>query len=113
MAKACINHRDQVSVTMCHQCHRPICGPCTTVTPYGSFCSSECGLRHREFRERMAAGGGRGPSSGLAMKLFLVLLLAVLAIGGIHVAAKKGYAFARLIDLIGLLFEKVEAAKPK
>src|SRR5207249_10295492 len=101
VAKACINHKDQPSVTMCHQCHRPICKACTRVTPHGSFCSSECSIQNREFKERLRTGETRAPG-GIAIKLFLFLLIAVLGVVGIHMAAKKGFKMARSVDLIGL-----------
>jgi hypothetical protein len=82
------------------------------LTPHGSFCSSECSIQNRDFKERIRSGEARAPG-GVAIKLFLILLLAVLGVVGIHMAAKKGIAPARSIDLIGMLFDKVEAAKPK
>jgi hypothetical protein len=113
LAKACSKHPDRPSATMCHQCHRPVCKTCTIVTPHGSFCSSECSIQNREFKERMRTGEAKAPSGGMAIKLFLFLLLVILGVAGIHMAAKKGIAPARSIDIIGILFEKVEAAKSK
>ena len=113
MAKTCVNHKDQPSVTMCHQCHLPLCKSCTMVTPHGSFCSSECSILNREFKEKMRTCEARKPSGGIAIKLFLFLLLVVVGMIGIHVAANKGFGPARALDLIGRLLEKVEAARPK
>ena len=111
MAKKCINHPDQPSATMCHQCHVPVCRSCTTVTPHGSFCSSECSLLNRDFMEKLKSGEITR-SGGLALKLFLFLLTAVILLGGIHMAAVKGIKPAKNIDLIGKLLEKAETLKP-
>ena len=113
MAKACATHKDQPAATMCHQCHRPICKACTTVTAHGSFCSAECSLLNREFKEQMRSGGALKPPSGVALKALLVLMLGIVAMVGIHMAANRGFAFVRPIDLIGRLLGKMEALKPQ
>jgi hypothetical protein len=97
---------------MCHQCHAPVCRSCTTVTPHGSFCSSECSTRNREFKETLQAGGAKAGGGGVALKLFLFLLLAVGTLAGIHLAAVRGFAPARNVDLIGRLLEKAGALRP-
>jgi len=94
---------------MCHQCHTPVCRACTTVTPHGSFCSSECSLRHREFKEKIRTGEVKAGGGGVALKLFLFLLLAVGALAGIHVAAVRGFGPARNVDLVGRLLDKARA----
>jgi len=113
MAKACATHKDQPAATMCHQCHLPICKACTTVTSHGSFCSAECSLLNREFKERLRAGGGGTPRGGVAVKLVCFLLLGLIALVAIHMAANRGAAFVRPIDLIGRLLGKMEALKPQ
>ena len=106
MAKTCVNHKDAPAATMCHQCHVPVCRSCTTVTPHGSFCSSECSLRHREFGEKLRSGEAKAARGGLALKLFAALLVLVGALAAIHVAGVRGIKPAQRIDLIGLLLEK-------
>jgi len=112
VAKACSNHKDAPAATMCHQCHTPVCRSCTTVTPHGSFCSSECSLRHREFGEKIKSGEIRPSRGGLALKLFLGLLVLISGLAVIHFAALRGVAPARRIDLIGLLLERVGGLVP-
>lgn len=113
MAKACANHKDQPAATMCHQCHLPICKVCTTVTSHGSFCSAECSLLNRDFKEKIRTGEGGAPAGGLAIKFVLFLLLVAVGMVGIHMAVNRGAAFLRPVDLIGRLLGKVEALKPK
>ena len=112
MAKACVNHTDQPSVVLCHQCHSPVCRSCTTVTPHGSFCSSECSLRNREFKEKLRSGEIKPASGGFALKLFLFLLVVIGGMAGIHMAAVRGFKPARNVDLVGRLLEKAEALRP-
>lgn len=102
MAKVCMNHTHQVAVTMCHQCHKPICKSCTMVTPHGSFCSSECSVINREFKHKMKASQSeKGAKAKIA--IFFVLLV-VLILGGIHVVAKIGKVEAvKRFDLINAL----------
>jgi len=113
MAKACVNHKERPAATMCHQCHSPVCKACTTVTAHGSFCSSECSLLNREFKERVRAGGVVRAPGGMAIKLCLFALILIVAMVGIHMAANRGVAFVRPIDLIGRLLGKMEALKPQ
>ncbi len=102
MGKVCVNHSSQPAVTMCHQCHKPICKSCTMVTPHGSFCSSECSVINREFKSKMKAGQPKKGSAGKVV--VLLVLLAILVIGGIHMAAKMGgVEAAKRFDLIGTM----------
>jgi len=112
VAKACINHKDAPAATMCHQCHVPVCRSCTTLTPHGSFCSSECSIQHREFGEKLRSGEAKAAGGGLALKLFLGLLVLVGALATIHVAARRGIRPAARIDLIGFLLQKVGGLAP-
>jgi hypothetical protein len=111
LAKACINHKDRPSATMCHQCHVPVCPACTTVTPHGSFCSSECSLLNRDFMEKLRSGEVK-KGGGFVLSLFVFLLLAVGVLAGIHVAAVKGIKPAKNVDMIGRLLEKAGELKP-
>jgi hypothetical protein len=111
LAKACVNHKDQPSATMCHQCHRPICKACTTLAPHGSFCSPECSVQNREFKEKVRTGEVKKPQG--AILLFGFLFLVVIAMAGLHMAATKGFTPARKLDLIGYLLEKVEGVRPR
>lgn len=112
MAKTCVNHKDQPSATMCHQCHSPVCRACTTVTPHGSFCSSECSTLNRQYQEKLRSGEIKAGSGGFALKLFLFLLLAVGLLAGIHVAAVRGFKPARNVDLIGRMLQKAGELTP-
>ena len=64
--KLCLTHRDRPAAAFCHRCHKPVCKECLLVTSQGSFCSSECHVIAREFRERMK--GQSGPRPGGAWK---------------------------------------------
>jgi hypothetical protein len=112
VAKTCVNHGNVPAATMCHQCHVPVCPSCTTVTPHGSFCSSTCGLRHREFGEKLRSGELRPARGGLALKLFLGLLVVVGGLSVIHFAALRGILPARRIDVIGFLLERAGGLVP-
>lgn len=107
MAKHCVNHSGQQAVTMCHQCHKPICKSCTMVASHGSFCSSECSVIFREFREKMKASAA-GRRSGLGMKLVIIFFLAAGALVLIHLGARNGVEPLKGIDVIGRILKNVE-----
>jgi len=108
MAKMCTSHGNQPAVTMCHQCHKPICKSCTMVTAHGSFCSSECSIIFREFKEKMKASAS-ARKSGMGLKLVVVLLLVVGAFILIHLAAQNGVDPLKRIDLIGKFLRTTES----
>ncbi len=105
MAKMCINHKDQPSVTMCAQCHKPLCKSCVMVTPGGSFCSTECSILNREFKAKMQGAGG-GKKMGFFGKFIIFLILVAVVLVGIHVAALNGVDAVKQIDVIGKLLNK-------
>jgi hypothetical protein len=110
MARSCINHKSQQAVTMCHQCHKPICKSCTMVTPQGNFCSSECSIIFREFKEKMkASASARKP--GLGMKLIVILLLVAGALVLIHLGARNGVDPLVRVDVIGRILKNAETLK--
>ncbi len=102
MAKSCVNHKETPAATMCHQCHSPICKACSLVTPRGTFCSTECGILNRDFKERQ-----REPQDVHFSKMTTVikLMAAALLIGvgliGINVAATHGMPQLKRVDFIG------------
>lgn len=97
MAKACINHQDQPAVTMCHQCHKPICKSCVMVTPQGSFCSSECSIVYREMKGKIRQEGTKSS----ATKIIVVVILFVIAAAfAIHLGARS-QKWLRPFDIIG------------
>lgn len=110
MAKSCANHSSQPAVTMCHQCHKPICKSCTMVTPHGSFCSSECSVIFREFKEKMKASVG-ARKHGLGMKVIIILFLIAGALVLIHLGARNGVEPLVRVDVIGRLLQNVETLK--
>jgi hypothetical protein len=106
MARNCINHKDAPAASMCHQCHHPICTPCSLVTPQGTFCSPECSILHREMKDRLRQGApkdGMKKLEGL-LKLVAAFLLMCLGFYGIHVAAQK-VPKLRKADVIGRLLD--------
>ncbi len=110
MAKKCINHGGQPAVTMCHQCHKPICKSCTMVTPHGSFCSSECSVIFREFREKMKASAATR-KSGYGLEAVVLLLLIIGAFILIHLAARNGVGPLQKIDLVGRILQGTESLR--
>ncbi len=104
--KNCANHPNAPSVTVCHQCQKPICKSCVMVTTTGTFCSSECSIISKELRAR--EGGGKKKKSGAGMALAFLLLVVVAGLFGVYFAAKDQPAdhFLRKIDLIGKILNK-------
>ena len=99
MPKTCANHPGQPSVTMCHQCHTSLCKTCTMIVPHGSFCSSECSVVFREFKQKMASGKIRKTGAGMkAVGFFLAVIFLMLVV---HIAARGGVGLAMKVDLIG------------
>lgn len=104
--KNCLNHPNAAAVTMCNQCHKPICQSCTMVTSMGRFCSSECSIINRETKTKLQGSGG-SKGGGATRGLLMIILLLVIGMGGIHFAKKKYPQLAKY-DLIGRLM----GAKP-
>ncbi len=105
MAKSCANHSNQPSVTSCNQCQKALCKSCTMVTSHGSFCSSECSVIFREFKEKLKTGKKK---SGAGAKAFLVLLLLAGAVVLIHLGARNDVEALKKVDVIGHLLENVK-----
>lgn len=105
MSKTCIRHKEVPAATMCHQCHSPICTPCSIVTPHGTFCSPECGILFRDFKERQSQAKDETSYSKMTtiIKLMVALLLMGLGFVGINQAAEHGMPQLRNIDVIGRL----------
>jgi len=103
MPKTCLTHKDTPAITMCSQCHKPICQSCTMVTPAGRYCSSECSIIHKEMTTKLRGPGGRKGSPALKAIFVLLLLVAIPLV--IHLIAldKKDQPdhFLKKIDLIG------------
>ena len=80
--KLCLTHRDRKATSFCHRCHRPICTECTLVTSQGSFCSSECHVLARDFREKMKDEPGYRPPGffNKATKAGVVIVLLLLVV---------------------------------
>jgi len=107
MSKTCVRHKEAPAATMCHQCHSPICTPCSIVTPRGTFCSPECGLLYREFKERQGREKDDVSYSKLTtlIKLIVALLLMGLGFVGINQAAEHGVPQLRRVDIIGRILD--------
>src|SRR5437773_6246386 len=101
--KNCANHPNAPSVTVCHQCQKPICKSCVMVTTTGTFCSSECSIISKELRLKAGGGGGRRKGGGAGMVAVFVVLLAIAGLFGVYFAAKKQPSdhWLRKINLIG------------
>ncbi|MBI2932693.1 MAG: hypothetical protein HYY16_13680 [Planctomycetes bacterium] len=104
MAKSCTNHAEAAAVTMCTQCHKPICQSCTMVTPAGRFCSSECSILYKEMKTKLGAGEGR-KRGGFGLTLIFFVLLLVAGAFGVHFAARAKQDepdhWLKKIDVIG------------
>jgi hypothetical protein len=107
MAKTCAIHKETPAVTMCRQCHKPVCAGCTVVIPQGRFCSPECGVLFRGFQEKFKEGAPKRQAGAAAVLVILVLFMVVGA-GGLHWAARKGVRGAEKWDFIGRFFGKVK-----
>jgi hypothetical protein len=108
--RTCARHPDREAPTACFQCKTPVCAACTVMAPHGSFCSAECGVLYRAFREkppedpllRKAGWAGKAVAA-----VFLVLVLFV----AVHAAAERGFKPARAVDLLGRLFAGLDVLK--
>jgi hypothetical protein len=105
--KNCLAHPNVPAVTLCHQCHKPICKSCVMVTPAGSFCGSECSIIHKEMKAKLG-GGQKKAGGGLGLKLVFVLLLLIAAMFGVHFAARGKPAdhILKKIDVIGKFLDR-------
>lgn len=97
--KNCLAHPNAPAVTMCSQCHKPICQSCTMVTPMGRFCSSECSIINRETKTKLKDGSQKGGGGGAKAVIF-VLLLVVLGLVCVHMF-KGANPTMNKIDIIG------------
>lgn len=103
MAKTCLAHPDRPAVSMCHHCHKPVCAACAVVTPQGKFCSPECGLLFRDFRER-AGELKKAGELGTGVKVVLLLLAMVLITFAAGIAVRYG--------LVPRLLKNAEVQRP-
>lgn len=103
MSKTCVNHKEAPSISMCFQCHKPICRSCTVVTPQGTFCSSECSLINREFKEKQKEPKPKD-TTGFFTKTAAAFVLIVVGFMGIHLAASKAPKL-KPIDVIGRIID--------
>ena len=76
------------------------------VTPQGSFCSPECGLLFREFKEKQKTDN---PASGMRrletlLKLLISFVVVCGILYGVHLIALRQPKLKR-IDLIGRLMD--------
>lgn len=112
MSKTCVNHKETASITMCFQCHKPICRSCTVVMPQGTFCSSECGLLNREFKEKQKEPKPKEAMGKLVamLQLTAAFVLICLMFVGINAAAKR-YPKVKRIDLMGRVLEALKHAR--
>lgn len=78
--KACLNHKDAPAVAQCHQCHKPICRACLKQDDAGSFCSTECMTKYKDFKARYKEPNLKKPSriaSLISLAIGLELLIYV------------------------------------
>ncbi len=109
MGKVCVNHKDAPAMTMCHRCHKPVCTPCTLVTPQGSFCSPECAVMFREFKDKLKEEKER--PTGFFTKAAAVFVLTVVGFMGVHAAATHGATPLQRVDVIGLILRLVQSPR--
>lgn len=94
MNKRCVAHPDRPAGTMCHQCHKPVCTACTTVTPEGSYCGPECAVAHREMRARLRTKTGKPRSFAMTVVVVVLLLVVVAAL----IFVSRSGAFKPLVE---------------
>lgn len=79
------------------------------VAPHGSFCSAECSVVFREFRERFKESGKR--KSGTLAKVMAVSLFLIAAVVAVHVLAEYAKIKAlKSVDLIGMMLDASKEA---
>jgi len=107
MAKTCVTHKETPAATMCHQCHAPICTACSIVTPQGTFCTPECGILFRGFKDRLLSEKEDKAYSKMTVLIKLVAALLLMGLGfvGINQAAEHGMPQLRRIDVIGRILD--------
>lgn len=107
MAKTCVHHKETPAATMCHQCHLPICTACSIVTPRGTFCTPECGILFRDFKDRQGSEQEDKSYSKITVLIKLVAALLLMGLGfvGINQAAEHGVPQLRCIDVIGRVLD--------
>lgn len=111
MDRTCINHKETASVTMCHQCHHPICKSCSLVTPQGTFCSPECSILYREVKAKLQEPDPTAFSKMTGIiKLMAAFSLVLIGFIGINVAAQRVPKLQK-IDLIGRVMEAFKKAR--
>ncbi len=95
--KACLNHIDREAVAQCHQCHKPVCKSCIKQDPAGSFCSTECLTKYKDFKARYKEPNLKKPC---LVKGLVGLVVAVeLAAYGLH--SWLGVNAVACIDFLG------------
>jgi len=100
--KNCLVHKEQPSVAMCHQCHKPICKSCVMVTPVGSFCSSECSIIYKEMKAKLGqTGKKKGGGAGMVLVFVVLLIVAAMFLVYFMAKGKPETHVLRKIDLIG------------
>jgi hypothetical protein len=104
MSKTCVNHKETPSISMCFQCHKPICRSCTVVTPQGTFCSPECGILNREFKEKQKEPKPK-ELGGFFTKTAAAFVLIVVGFKAIHLTASK-VPKLKPIDVIGKILDQ-------
>lgn len=97
--KACLNHKDAVAVAQCHQCHKPVCRACLTQDAAGSFCSTECMTKYKDFKARYKEPNLKKPSFVKGL-ISLVVCIEILAYVG-H--SWLGLGFLEKVDFLGKL----------
>jgi hypothetical protein len=80
------------------------------VTPHGSFCSSECSVIFREFREKMKASAA-ARKTGLGLKMMIALFVILGAFVLVHLGARGGVKPLQGLDLVGQLLKRAESMK--
>jgi hypothetical protein len=110
VARTCANHAEREAPTACFQCRKPVCAACTTVAADGSFCSPECGVLWRALRERPGEDA-LFRKTGMALKGMAILLGVLVVLIGVHAAARRGSALAKRVDVLGRMFDGLDALK--
>lgn len=114
---ACINHEKIQSVTMCYQCHKPICRACVVVMPQGEFCSTECNAIFKTMKEQLAAAEKAKPSKiVVAVGAFLIVIGLTVAYHLVVVNLDEGSKSRKTLerfDIWGMLLSAPEKVKER
>ncbi len=96
MERKCVVCHDRPLSFRCIQCHKPVCDDCAFKIEHGAFCSRECAVMYRDFKQSQRRPARRR-SRALLKALVVLVIIAAIAV----VAARKLGLIGRIPGLPG------------